>query len=130
MDMIFRVTGVCLIAAVTALLLKKAVPELALLVTVAAATLSFLWIGSAVHQLMEFLSSLMKTASVQEELFMPLYKTLGIAMTVKIGGGLCRDAGASGLASTLETVGSFCALLVALPLLQSAVDILLELMNG
>ncbi|WP_312614217.1 SpoIIIAC/SpoIIIAD family protein, partial [Oscillibacter sp.] len=66
---------------------------------------------------------------VSNELFVPLYKTVGIALVVKIGSGLCKDAGAAALSSAVEIAGAVCALLAALPLLQKAMDVLLELMG-
>ncbi len=56
-----------------------------------------------------------------------MYKTAGIALVVKVGGSLCRDAGESALASAVETAGTVCALLVSLPLLRAVLALLLEL---
>ena len=47
-----------------------------------------------------------------------------------MGGSLCRDAGESALASVIETAGTVCALLVAVPLFRTVLRTLLELMNG
>ena len=60
--------------------------------------------------------------------FTPLYKILGIALVVHLGGQLCRDAGESALAAGLETAGSVCAMLAALPLLERVLSLLGELM--
>ena len=60
-------------------------------------------------------------------LLTPLYKTVGIALVVKVGGGLCRDAGESALAAALEFAGTVCALLTALPLLRAVLELITEL---
>ena len=52
-----------------------------------------------------------------------------LALVVQVGGNLCRDAGESALASVVETAGTLCALLAALPLLRAVLDMLLELMG-
>ena len=62
-------------------------------------------------------------------LFAPLYKTVGIALVVQVGGSLCRDAGESALAAVVETAGAVCAMVAALPLLRAVLDMLLELMG-
>ena len=46
---------------------------------------------------------------------------------VKVGGGLCRDAGESALAAALEFAGAVCALLTALPLLRAVLELITEL---
>ena len=58
-----------------------------------------------------------------------LISPIGIALVVQVGGNLCRDAGESALASVVETAGTLCALLAALPLLRAVLDMLLELME-
>ena len=55
------------------------------------------------------------------------YKTVGIALVVKMGDGLCRDAGESALAAALEFAGTVCALLTALPLLRAVLELITEL---
>ena len=49
---------------------------------------------------------------------------MGIALVVKIGTGLCKDAGAAALASAVEIAGAVCALLAALPLLEKALSLI------
>ena len=54
---------------------------------------------------------------------------VAIALVVKVGAGLCRDAGESALASVVETAGAVCTLLVSLPLLRAVLELLMELMG-
>ena len=81
------------------------------------------------EELLDFLSELGDRSGVSRQLLVPLYKTVGISLVVKVGGDLCRDAGESALASVVETAGSVCALLAALPLLRAVLSLLLELMQ-
>ena len=48
---------------------------------------------------------------------------------VKLGGELCRDAGEAAMGAVVETAGAVCTLLVALPLLQTVLSLVLELMQ-
>lgn len=129
MEQVIQVTVLCVIGALICVLLKQTDPEMALLVAVATAVVVFLVLSGLFGELMEFMSELSKETGVSQKLLSPLYKTLGIALVVKIGGNLCRDAGESALASVIETAGSICALLVSVPLLQSVLSMLLELMK-
>ncbi len=129
MEQAIQITGVCVVGALLALVLKKGSPETALLLTLAAAVVVLLFLGRAMEELVAFLEELGGKSGVSPELFVPLYKTVGIALVVKVGGGLCRDAGESALASVVETAGAVCALLVSLPLLRAVFSLLLELMQ-
>ena len=129
MEQVIQVTGLCVVGALLALVVKRGSPETALLLTVAAAVVVLLALAGAVEELLAFLEELAEGSGVPPALFGPLYKTIGIALVVQVGGSLCRDAGESALASVVETAGTLCALLAALPLLRAVLDMLLELMG-
>ena len=95
----------------------------------AAAAVVLLFLSSALEELTDFLRELAGNSGVSLALFGPLYKTVAIALVVKVGAGLCRDAGESALASVVETAGAVCALLVSLPLLRAVLELLMELMG-
>lgn len=130
MERVIQITAVCVLTSLLALVLKKRDAEMALLLTLAAAAAVFLFLSGLVRELTDFLQELTRQTGLHQELFAPLFKTVGIAMVVKIGGSLCRDAGESALASVIETAGSVCALLVAIPLLRAVLSLLLELMKA
>lgn len=129
MEQIFQVTGLCLVGALLAVILKKGSPELSLLLVIAAVVTVLLFLSDALEELMSFLREIGSASGLSSDLFVPLYKTAGIALVVKVGGSLCRDAGESALASVVELAGTVCALLVSLPLLQAVLNLLLELMR-
>lgn len=129
METITQATALCVVGAVLALVLKRGTPELALLLTLGAAAAVLLALAGAVEELLAFLEELAERSGVAPALFVPLYKTVGIALVVKVGGSLCRDAGESALGSVVETAGAVCALLAALPLLRAVLSLLLELMQ-
>ena len=128
METVFQIVALCIITALLTLVVKRGSGELAMLLSLAAVTAVLLSLAGALEELVAFLRTLGQRSGLPEELFLPLYKTVGIALVVKAGGNLCRDAGESALAAALETAGSVCALLVALPLLQAVLDLLLEFM--
>lgn len=129
MEMVAQVTALCVVGALLALVLKKGSPEMGLLLTLGTAAAVLLFLVGAMEELVSFLEELGAQSGISGDLFVPLYKTVGIALVVKVGGSLCRDAGESALAAVVETAGAVCALLVALPLLRAVLTLLLELMQ-
>ena len=127
MEPVFQVTALCLVGALLAVVVRRGSPELALLLTLGAAVTVLLFLAEPIAELLAFLTELSERSGVSQELFVPLYKTVAIALVVKVGGDLCRDAGESALAAAVETAGAVCALLTALPLLRAVLDLLLEL---
>ncbi len=129
METAVQAAGVRVIGAVLALLVRRGSPETALLLALAAAAAVIALVVPAVGEMWDFLRRLEAYAGVPTELFAPLYKTAAIALVVRAGGGLCRDAGESALAAVLETAGTVCALLAALPLMRAVLELLVELMG-
>ena len=123
-----QATCLCVLAAVLALVVKRGSPETALLLVLGAAVAVLLSMGQALEEAVAFLEELGRRSGMPEGLLIPLYKVAGIALVVKVGGGLCADAGESALAAAVETAGSVCALAAALPLLRTVLELLMELM--
>lgn len=127
MELVAQTAALCVIGALLGLTLRRSSPEITLLLTIAVAVGILAALAEPLGMLLDFLDQLTAQTGISRALFLPLYKTLGIAVVVRIGGGLCRDAGEQALASTLELAGSVCALLTALPLLQAVLELLEEL---
>ena len=123
-----QATCLCVLAAVLALVVNRGSPETALLLVLGAAVAVLLSLGQALEEAVAFLEELGRRSGMPEGLLIPLYKVAGIALVVKVGGGLCADAGESARAAVVETAGSVCALAAALPLLRTVLELLMELM--
>ena len=129
MEQALQAVGICVAAALLALTVRRGSPELALVLGLATVVLVLLRLMDAVGTLMAFLREMGQRSGISGELFLPLYKTMGIALVVRVGSSLCRDAGESALASVVETAGTVCALVVAFPLLEAVLGLLTELMG-
>ena len=124
MDQVWRVAALCLIGAVMAAVLKKKIPELALLLSLAVVAVVGLVLIRPVGSVFAVIDVLIRSANLPSDLFRPLIKTVAIAMVSRIGSDLCRDAGESAMASVLEISGSFGAIVVSLPLFEAVWDML------
>jgi stage III sporulation protein AD len=129
MEQVIRITALCVVAALLALVIRRGTPELALLLAVGCTVVVLLSLAEPVRAVLLFLEELGERSGVSRELFDPLWKTVGISFVVKLGGELCRDAGESAMAAVVESAGAVCALLVALPLLRAVLSQIVGLMQ-
>ena len=127
--MVFRIAALCVMGAAAAQLLKKYTPEMGLLLTAAVAVLALSAMQGPLSELLAFLEQLRGLGDISDAMLLPLCKAVGISVVVRLGGCICRDAGETALAATLETVGSICSFLVMQPLFHMTLEILLELME-
>lgn len=127
MDLIVKVTAVCLLGALLAALLKKSNPELALLLAVAACVIVLTVVIKGLDEIFAFLDEIVTWGGLSADIFSPLWKTVGIALVTRVGTELCKDAGENAMASLVEMTGAFGAVLVAIPLFQAAWEMLRSL---
>ena len=100
--------------------------EIGFAVAIAAAAVICFAAAQLFGSIMELVRYAIGQTGLSSALFMPIIKCVGIAIIVKIGSGLCKDAGQSGIASSLEMLGSAAALFTAIPVISS----LLETIDG
>ena len=75
----------------------------------------------------DVLQELADVAEISPAVLRPMLQTVGLAVVTRLSCALCRDAGESALAGAVETAGSVCGLLAALPLLRAVLKLLLGL---
>lgn len=127
MEMIIKVTALCLTGALLAVLLKKGNPEFAMLIAVAVCAAAVIMIMSGLDEILSFINEILNLYGLSTSLFSPIWKSVGIAMITRVGTDLCKDAEAKTMASLVEITGAFSAVLVAIPLFRAVWDMLQSL---
>ena len=135
---IFKLSALGVTAALCALVLRKRVPELALVLTLAAGALllgeafpalaSIRGLADRLGQVRGLADSLARTAGLSPQVWKPVWKTVGIGVVAKLSSAVCKDAGEGSVAAFLETAGAVLALLTALPLVEAVFDTLSSLL--
>ena len=115
------------IGAVCAAAIKKQTPDVALVMTLCAATLILTVAMTAFRPVRELMDTLAERAGLSVAVLSPVIKTVGVSILTRVTAELCRDAGEGGLASAVEIAGGACALLVCLPLFEAVLELILEL---
>lgn len=123
------VVGIALTAAVFALVLQKNAPGPAFLLTMAAGILIFAVAVQGVGQIAQTLYGVLAAAGIEEGLYMPVVKAVGIAAVIRIAAALCRDAGQSSLAAKVEIAGAVAAMAVCLPLFQRVLEMVSSMVS-
>lgn len=120
MDTTLRIVAVCLMGALLASLLKKTSPHMALLLALAVCVAVLFALVRGLEDILSLLRELLEWGGLSMELFVPLLKTVAIAIVTRTGGALCRDAGEGAMAGLVEMAGAFSAIAVSLPLFRAA----------
>lgn len=124
MDILLKIAAVGVAASVMAMVLKKNSPEIALLLTVATASLIMFAAVEVISEVLEFLRTILEYTSLSEDIFGIVLKAVAIAIITKIASDVCKDAGQSASSSAIELVGSATVLYIALPLFETMIQMI------
>lgn len=124
MEQMWKITAVCLIGSILAVLVKKTGPDVGIAVSMAVVGVVSVMLLQLGGDAVSTLRQMLEVSGLLPELFRPLVKIMGIALLSRMGSDLCRDAGESAIASLVETFGAFGAVAVSLPLFAAVWDML------
>ena len=117
MDLMLRVAGLSLTAALLGLLLRQRNAELASLLSMAAIAVCLGAVMQYAADFRELTRTVRQLLGGGEELLLPVLKCLGCAVVTRLSSELCRDASQTALAALVEFAGSLCAFGVSLPMI-------------
>lgn len=121
---ILKISALAVTAAFCGLILRRQVPELALVLILAAGTLLLGEAAGAFATVRGLADSFSRLAGLTPEIWKPVWKTVGIGIVSKLSAAVCKDAGEGSMAAFVEMAGSALALLAAIPLVETVFDTL------
>lgn len=120
------VTGI--MVAVCAMVVRKQVPELAILLAICAGVMILLLCSGALSSVTNFMDELVELGGLTPEVIAPVIKVTGIAIITRLSADFCRDAKEGGIAAAVEAAGAMLALLTVIPLMSAVLTLLGELL--
>lgn len=126
---IFQLVGIAFITAVAALILKGTKPELALAVTIAGSIILLLFVFNLFAGSISIFGKIAETTGIDSALVKILLKMVGIGYLVEFSAGILNDFGQNSLADKLVFCGKVIVLLLAIPILESVLSLINQLLG-
>lgn len=117
-----KIAAVAISAALCAVVVKKQVRELGLVLALTAGAVILAAALEALESVRELLDELAQTAGLEPAVLAPVVKTVGVAIITRVTVEVCKDAGEGGIAAFVEIAGSAAALYLALPLVRAVLS--------
>ena len=127
MTALVQAAALGLIGAVLTLLLKKNAPELALALSLAVCLIGAGLALELFAQLREVIDLARERTGLSPAIVSPVLKCGGIGVVTRLAADLCKDAGQGAAASMVELCGAACAIVTALPLIRSLLQMIGDL---
>ena len=127
METVVQIAAVCLAAAILGAVQRQHGRETAAVLGLGVCGVVGVLLRGGLADVLDMLEALAAAGGLPPELLAPLVRALGIALVSRLGTEICRDAGQGAMAAVLETAGAFGAVLVSLPLVRAAWELLRSL---
>ena len=126
---VFKVIGIGLVGTVAALTLKAQKPETALMISIAAVTVIFLFVAPYFKALIDMFEDLAEKVNINLAHVALVLKVIGVAYIVQFGAELCRDAGEGAIAAKIELAGKVTLLTMAMPVIWGLISLITGLIG-
>lgn len=128
MMIMIQVVAFILVALFVYLILKEKKSDISVLLLLAAGVLVFLFCISQIQGIINFLKNISDKAGIDTVYFKIILKILAIAYLASFASEICKDAGASSLASKVEFAGKIFILSLAVPILMAVLNSILDIL--
>ena len=126
---VFQLCCIAVITAVCAVILKSHKSELVPLCLTAGGIILFLFAFDYISQSVEFLKSFSETTGIQNEIIRVIFKIIGIGFLIELTASSVKELGFEGVADKLILCGKIIIFVVAIPILSSTYQIILNLIK-
>lgn len=124
MSVFLRAISAALISVIAGLLLRKYNQDMAMLVSIASCIIILILTGGYLGRVLEFLQRLKRMAQYDSAGYTLLIKAMGVGMLTQIAALICADGGHQAAAKALQILGTAVMLSLAIPVLDSLLDLL------
>ena len=122
-----QITGVALIGAFLAMIIKEQKPNLAFLLVVFVGSVIFLFLIDKIYEMVQMIQQLAVNANVNMVYLSTVLKIIGIAYIAEFTSQITKDAGQGALASKIELAGKIIILTMAIPILSVIIESVIQM---
>ena len=126
--LIVKIVAFCFVALFLYLLLKDMKSNVGLLLLIVAGVTLLLILMPYIGELIEFIKMIAEKANIETLYIGIVLKILAIAYLTSFCSEICKDAGASSIASKVEFSGKILILLLAIPILMAVLNTILRIL--
>ena len=122
-----QITGVALIGAFLAMIIKEQKPNLAFLLVVFVGSVIFLFLIDKIYEMIQMIQQLAVNANVNKVYLSTVLKIIGIAYIAEFTSQITKDAGQGAIASKIELAGKIMILTMAIPIITVIIESVIQM---
>jgi stage III sporulation protein AD len=130
MDIFLKIIACIFVSVTVCLVLSKQNKDIATLLSIGVCCMVATVAFSFFQPVIDFLSKLQDLTGVDENLFMILTKTVGIALVGEVASMICNDAGYGAMGKVLQILSACVVLWLSLPLFTKLIELIESVLNS
>ena len=128
MDSLYKIIGVALITCVATLVVKPVRSDFAVFISIVGGIIILFMLAGYLTDIFEVFNKIFNFTNINSSIYKIIFKIIGVRYLVEFTASLCSDTGNSSLGDKVLLGGKIIILVMALPIITSILEIVMELL--
>ena len=128
METLYKIIGIALVTCVASIILKPIRNDFAIIISVVGGIILLFYVVSYLSGVFDIFSKIFTITGIKTSLYAIIIKIIGIAYLTEFSASICNDTGNASLGEKVTFGGKIIILVMALPIVMSILDIVMELL--
>ncbi len=128
MDSLYKIVGIALVTVIATLIVRPVRPDFAVFISVVGGVIILFLLAGYIADIFDIFSKIFAFTNVNASLYKIILKIIGVGYLVEFTASLCADTGNGSLGDKVLLGGKIVILVMALPIITSILEIVMELL--
>ncbi len=128
MNTLYKILAIAIVTCVACLIVKPVRADFAILISIVGGILIVAFMLSYLGEVFQVFQSIFKTSGINSSLYAIIFKIIGVGYLTEFTASLCNDTGNQSLGDKVLLGGKIIILVMALPIVTSILDIVMQLL--
>ena len=128
MDTLYKIIGIAIITCVACLVIKPVRPDFSIMLSIVGGIIIIFYLLSYLSNVFNMFNNIFTVTGINNSLYSIIFKIIGIGYLTEFTASICHDTGNASLADKVLLGGKIIILVMALPIVTSILDIVVELL--
>ena len=128
MDSLYKIIAIALITCVATLIVKPVRPDFAVFISIVGGIIILFMLVSYLSSIFDVFNEIFNLTNINSSIYSIIFKIIGIGYLVEFTASICADTGNNSLGDKVLLGGKIIILVMALPIITSILEIVMEIL--
>ncbi len=128
MDTLYKILSIAIITCIACIIIKPIRPDFAIIISVIGGVIIVFYLLTYLGSIFETFNTIFNFSGLNSSLYSVVFKIIGVGYLTEFTASICSDTGNQSLGDKVLLGGKVMILVMALPIVTSILDIVMELL--